>query len=106
MNTQKDLRRLLAGMKINRVVSVTADKASIQNRVLRLFLVQVYELKSLALLDTVSKPNLISTSLLKKNGVRAKSTKRGITVASGDDVNCKRVVKDFPVCFDNGTTTM
>lgn len=106
LKAQKDLRHLLAGIKINSIVRVTAAKASSQNRILKLCAVQIYELKCLALLDTEATPNLISAGLLKKIGVLAKPTKIGSTMESRDYMSCKDVVKHVPVRFDNATTIM
>lgn len=44
MKAQKDLRRVLDGMKINKVVKVTAGNASNQNWIRKLCPVQIYGL--------------------------------------------------------------
>lgn len=86
--------------------SVTAEKASSQNQTLNLCPFHMYGLKSMAPLDTGVTPNFISTSLLKNIGVRAEATNKGITVRSGDHVNCKVVIQGVPVFVDNLITTM
>lgn len=92
--------------EINRVVRVMAAKSSSHNQILKLFPVQIYGLKRLALLNKDAKPNLISTGLLNKIGVRARPRKRGIIMKSEDLVNYNGVVQDAPVFFENVTTTM
>lgn len=106
VKAEKDLQRVLAGMKVNMVVRVVVAKASNQNQISKLCPVQVYWLKRSTLLDTEATPNVISTGLLKKIGVRAKHTMRGNTVASGDHMNWKCIMKDDPIRFDNVSTTM
>lgn len=106
MKVQKDLCHTLAGMKINRIVRVTVTKACSYARILKLCPVQIYGLKHMAPLDTEATPYLISTSLLKKIGVRDKHTKRGIMVVIEDHVNTKGVFKNVPVLFDNVIITM
>lgn len=95
MNGGKDLQRVLAGMKINKAVRVTAAKALSQYQILNPCPVQLYGLKSLKLLNTRATPNLLSTGPLKNIGVRSKPTNREITMASGDYMNCKGVPRKF-----------
>lgn len=57
--------------------------------------------KCLVLLDTEATPKLIFTGQLRKICVRAKPPKKGNTVTSEDHVNCKGVLKDVPLRFDN-----
>lgn len=66
----------------------------------------MYEQKSMILQDTGAMSKLLPLSLLKKTGVRAKPTKRGLTVENGYHVKCKGVAKDVPVCSDSVTTSM
>lgn len=53
-----------------------------------------------------SNTNLICTGSLSDISVRAKPTKRGTMVESGEHVNSEGVVKDVPACYDNLTTTL
>lgn len=50
----------------------------IEKRILRLCLVQVYRLGSMALLNTGSVPNLITTRLFRNSGINAKLTKKAL----------------------------
>lgn len=106
MKVQKDLRRVLSRMEINMVFRVTAAKTLSSNRILKLFLIETYGLKCLALLDSAATPNEISLDLLKKIGLRARPTKIGFTVASEDHVNREGILKDFLLRFDNLITTV
>lgn len=103
---QKKLRKLLCPTWSCRKVNAANKSNDIQKHILRLCPVHVFGTDCLTLLDTGAGPNRISSSLLTFLGVKPKPTRRTITVTSGVNAKCTRLIQDTPVTFPYGRTQL